>query len=358
MRFWWLAVLAFSSCDASSWAWQRYTPFSDFGTFQGIDAVGAPLASTIAGALRFDDATYSWTRVQLPGAGARHHVALSGREYASTYGIYRKDPGAADWQLLEGSRALDLEFVAEDKRGHIYAQTAFFAIPPGGKKRWAVRSAGTDVFVPFDLDPAAEVTTNFAGDVHALIRDARTSVPTVLLRLEGTQPVALVHPTALLFDFQGTRYLVQPAGSMRVDDGMGGVKTVINPFRIEQVDAAGGLVPFLEAPGGPAFSDLGFGRDGRWYAVASDNPLLLPKGAGHAVGDVISIGRGETSWLRAASAVENGDGTTGGPVLLSRYGGGFVADGSLIWAGCESGCAGAGNSFSYGLWRLRLGGQP
>ena len=74
-----------------------------------------------------------WKRVELPGAGAKLRVAISGREFASTCGIYRKEPKATDWQLLEGRRELDLEFVAEDRLGHIYAQTTFFAIPQGGK---------------------------------------------------------------------------------------------------------------------------------------------------------------------------------------------------------------------------------
>ncbi len=101
MRLALLAVLAFTSCDAQGWSWQRYSAFRDFGSFQGIDALGAPLASTQGGELRFDDATYSWKRVELPGAGAHHRVALSGREFASTYGIYRKERGATDWQLYD-----------------------------------------------------------------------------------------------------------------------------------------------------------------------------------------------------------------------------------------------------------------
>jgi hypothetical protein len=357
MRIALLAVLAFTSCGASGWSWQRYTVFRDFGSFQGIDALGAPLASTIAGELRFDDATYSWQRVELPGAGARLRVALSGREFASTYGIYRKERGAADWQLLEGSRQLDLEFVAEDKSGNVYAQTNFFAIPPGGQKAWSVRVAGTETWQPLALDLSAEVTSDFRGNVYALTR-AGSSQPNKLLRLEGAQTTELTQPAAITFDFKGDRFLVTPAGSMRVDDGMGGVKTVLNPFRIQRVSPSGELEPWLEAPGGPALTPLGFGRDGRWYGVVSDNPALLPEDAAYAVGDVVSIGKSELTWRLAASAVENGDGTLGGPVLLSSYSGGFVSDGSLIWAACESGCAGTGNAFSYGLWRLRLGGQP
>ncbi len=358
MRIALLAVLAFTSCGASGWSWQRYSVFRDFGSFQGIDGKGAPLASTIGGELRFDEATYQWKRVELPGAGAKLRVAISGREYASTYGIYRKEPNATDWQLLEGSRELDLEFVAEDRLGHIYAQTAFFAIPAGGKKAWSVRVAGTEGFVPLDLDPTLfeELKSDFQGNVYAIGRVA--SQPSRLLRLEGTQQVELPHPAALDFDFKGNRYLVTPAGSMRVADGMGGVKTVLNPFRIQQVGAGGELEPWLESPGGPALTSLGFGKDTRWYGTVFDDPALLPAGAGYSTGDVVSIGKGDRAWVLAASAVEGGDGTLGGPVRLSSYGGGFVSDGSIIWGACESGCTGTGNSFSYGLWRLRLGGQP
>lgn len=352
------AVLAFTSCGASGWSWQRYASFSDFGSFQGVDGLGAPLASTVAGELRFDETTYQWKRVELPGAGAKLRVAISGREFASTYGIYRQEPKATDWQLLAGSRELDLEFVAEDRLGHIYAQTTFFAIPPGGKKAYAVRVAGTERFVPLDLDPVLfeEVKSDFRGNVYAIGRIA--SQPSRLLRLEGTRLVELPHPSALDFDFEGNRYLVTPAGSMRVDDGMGGVKTVLNPFRIQLVGADGELEPWLEIAGGPALTPLGFGKDTRWYGTVSDDTALLPEGADYSTGDVVSIGRGDRAWVRAASAVEGGDGTLSGPVRLSKYGGGFASDGSLIWAGCESGCAGTGNSFSYGLWRLRLGGQP
>ena len=359
MRIFLVAVLAFSSCGASGWSWQRYAVFSDFGSFQGVDGQGAPLASTVGGELRFDETTYQWKRVELPGAGAKLRVAISGREFASTYGIYRKEPKGTDWQLLEGSRELDLEFVAEDSLGHVYAQTTFFAIPPGGKKAYAVRVAGTEGFVPLDLDPVLfeEVKSDFRGNVYAIGRVA--SQPSRLLRLEGTQHVELPHPAALDFDFKGNRYLVTPAGSMRVDNGMGGVKTVLNPFRIQRVSAGGELEPWLEGEGGgPVLTALGFGRDDSWYGTVSDDTQLLPEGAGYATGDVVSIGKGDRSWVRAASAVEDGDGTLGGPVRLSNYGGGFVSDGSLIWAGCESGCTGTGNSFSYGLWRLRLGGQP
>lgn len=355
MRFALLAVLALSGCEASGWSWQRYPVFRDFGTFKGIDALGAPLASTVGGELRFDDATYSWQRVELPGAGARLHVGLNGREFASTYGIYRKERGAAEWQLLEGSRALSLEFVAEDRRGHVYAQTS---AATGGPKAWSVQVAGTEAWAPLDLEAGVELISDFQGNVHALTRSVGSSLPLRLRRLEGTQLVELPHPSAISFGFDGDRFLVTPANAMRVDDGMGGVKTVLNPFRIQRVNAAGELEPWLEAPGGPAVTDLGFGRDARWYAVVSDNPLLLPSGATYAVGDVISIGKGELTWVRAASAVENGDGTLGGPVLLSSYSGGFASDGTLIWGACESGCTGTGNAFSYGLWRLRLGGQP
>lgn len=359
MRIALLAVLAFTGCGASAWSWQRYAAFTDFGSFQGVDGQGAPLASTVGGELRFDEATYQWKRVELPGAGARLRVAVSGREFASSYGIYRKEPKGTDWQLLGGSRELDLEFVAEDRLGHIYAQTTFFAIPQGGKRAYAVRVAGTEGFVPLGLDPVLfeELKSDFRGNVYAVGRVA--SRPSRLLRLEGTQQVELPHPSALDFDFKGNRYLVTPAGSMRVDNGMGGVTTVGNPFRIQRVGPGGELEPWFSGEGGsPVLTQLGFGRDDRWYGTVSDSSTGLPKGAAYSTGDVVSIGKGDQSWVRAASAVEDGDGTLGGPVRLSNYGGGFVSDGSLIWAGCESGCTGTGNSFSYGLWRLRLGGQP
>ncbi len=358
MRLALFALLALTSCGPSGWSWQRYSSFSDFGSFQGIDAQGAPLASTFGGELRFDESRYQWQRVELPGAGAKLRVGHSGREFASTYGIYRKDLGASDWQLLEGSRERSLEFVAEDRLGHLYAQTAFFAIPPGGKKAWSVRVAGSQAFEPLDLDPTLfeELKSDFRGNVHAVGRVA--SQPSRLLRLEGSGFIELPHPEALDFDFDGNRYLVSPANAMRLDDGMGGVKTVLNPFRIQKVGAGGDFEPWVESAGGPVLTPLGFARDDRWYGTVSDNPLLLPEGAGYSTGDVVSIGKGEKTWVRAASAVENGDGTLGGPILLSSYGGAVVSDGSIIWAACESGCTGTGNSFSYGLWRLRLGGQP
>ena len=271
------------------------------------------------------------------GRSAKLRVALDGREFASTYGIYARADRTAQWRLLQGSRALSLEFVAQDERQNLYAQTRFEAVPPGGKKLSFVQLAGSDTWLPLELDSnAPELTTDFQGRVYA-VGQAR------LFRLEGTKVTELPHPEAVTFDFSSERFVVTPAGGLH----------------IERVTAAGELEPWLEAQEGmPVVSVIGFGRDHRCYAVVSSDPRFLPTGSKYTPGDVVSIGKGQREWTLAASVTENGDGTFGGPVLLSSYGGGFVSDGSLIWSACESGCGGSGNAFSYGTWRLRLGGQP
>ncbi len=47
MRIALLAVLAFTSCGALGWSWQRYAAFTDFGSFQSVDGLGSPLASDV-----------------------------------------------------------------------------------------------------------------------------------------------------------------------------------------------------------------------------------------------------------------------------------------------------------------------
>jgi hypothetical protein len=101
---------------------------------------------------------------------------------------------------------------------------------------------------------------------------------------------------------------------------------------------------------------LGFGPDGRFYALVGNGGDLNPK-VRIERGDLLSIGASDTEWRLAARPGVNGDDEPAGPVSLDQYGGGFARDGSLYFGGCESGCAGR-NSFSYGLYRLTLGGQP
>lgn len=335
MRAVWLSLVVLSGCAESGWQWQRFTTLRDFGSFAGIDASGAPWAGTINGPYRFDSRRYDWQRIETPGAQASFVAAASGHEFASTYGVYTRASPSAEWQLLEGSRALDLVFTAEDAALNIYAITA--AGPAGTQRFHYVRRSGSDSWERLALD--GRVSTVFSsptGTVYA------TDGAQQLVELRGAEVVPLTQPRATLFDFEGRRHLAEV------------------PFRVHRVTAAGELELWhqLSGAGTPALEQLlGFGKDGRFYAVAV-NVLTIPSSADYTAGDLISIGQGESTWKLAASPVSNGDDQPAGLGSFSSYGGSFAPDGSLYWGGCESGCTGSGNAFSYGLFRLTLGGQP
>ena len=350
------------SCGSGAVTWQRYPVLREFGSFAGIDADGNPYAATAAGTLMVDDSAQDWQRVAMPGSAAKYFVALDGREFASTYGVYVREPGASSWTLLEGSRALDLEVVTQDGRRNVYARTNDASAGGVVGRSWYVRAAADTSWKQLALDAAQtpELVTDFRANVY--VRAGSSSGIQQLSRLEGEVVTPVPHPTASTFDFRGDRFLVAAAGASRADDGQGGVTTVSTAFRIERVTAAGELeewVRFDDAQSNAAIRTFfGFGKDDRFYAAVADGIASLPEGAEYATGDIVSVGRGDTAWTLAVSPLAEGDDGQVGPTLLSSYGGGFVSDGSLIFAACESGCTGTGNSFSYGVWRLRLGGQP
>jgi len=360
----WLLVLSAFACDASSGGtWRRYPVFRDFGSFSGIDARRQPYASTEAGALVLDEASASWRRVAMPGARARYFVALDGRELASTYGIYVRASSQAPWSLLEGSRALLIEAVTQDSRQNVYAQTNPQLAAPGTAKSYYVQLAGGSAWTPIALETNAvhDLITDFAGSVYVstgLAGGARQ-----LRLLDGATIQTIPEPTAETFDFKGERYRVAPAAAQRVDNGMGGVAIVKTPFLVEHVNASGALESWTRFDEGQPNAALrtifGFGRDDRLYAAIADDVALVPEGAAFGPGDIVSVGRGELTWTVAVPAFSGeADGSNAGPSRLGEYGGGFVADGTMIFGACESGCTGSGNSFSYGIWRLALEGQP
>lgn len=328
-------VVGLSACAPTGWQWQRFPAFFEFGSFAGTDGSSLPWASTGEGPLRFDDVSYRWARIPLPGASAVFTITPDGHEYASTYGIYTRTSAKAQWQLLSGTRALGLSFAGKDERGNLYARTTLAA---SGKGEVFVRLAGEDGWAKVGVE--ATTLTSFVNDpIGRLYLSA--SAPVRLLRLEGTTTVDLAQPSALAFDAQGQRYQASL------------------PFTVERVTDSGELELWhrLVGAGTPVLSTLlGFGRDGRFYALIGTSGDLPSKERVDR-GDLVSIGAGEPQWRIAAKLGVNGDGQEAGPVSLDAYGGGFARDGSLYFGGCESGCAG-GNAFSYGLFRLTLGGQP
>ena len=350
-----LCLLLFACSPQPSW--ERYPALSHFGAFSGTDPEGRPFASTIAGVFKVASPEGPWQRLALPGASARYLVARDGRELASTYGIYLREPPSEGWSLIPGSRALNLAAVAQDTAKNVYAQTddATFAVTRE-RETWVLPVGGTD-WQKLELDPKGQTAllTDFPGNVYAVTQAAGGAQQ--LVRVEGTRLTPLPHPTAQTFDFRGRRFLVSPARTERVDDGMGGVRVERLAFQVQRVTEAQELEDWtrfeVDAPG-PALADVfGFGQDDRLYAAVLDDAALLPPGVDYAAGDLVSVGKGERAFRRAVSLAE-----PGGPTLLRNYAGSFVADGSIIFAGCESGCSGSGNAFSYGVWRLHLGGTP
>jgi len=314
-------------CGPQGWAWQRYSTLTDFGSFSGLDARGAPIASTIDGPRRFDAESYVWKRIETPGAAAKFSATVSGREFASTYGLYTRERSSAAWSLLPGSRALALEFVGQDAAGHLYARS--------GPADFFVQLSGTQTWLELVTDPSLkDAFHDPRGTVY--LSDAQRSR---LARLDGSTVVALAHPTATGFDLDGRRY------------------QAVLPFKVERVDDDGQLTIWhtLSGAGTPVLSALyGFGKDGRFYALAQN----APEGSDFASGDMVSIGQGEKRWRLAASPVSDGAGNSAGLASFQSYGGGFERDGAMYFGGCESGCDGRGNAFSYGLFKLTLGGQP
>ena len=123
---------------------------------------------------------------------------------------------------------------------------------------------------------------------------------------------------------------------------------------IQQLSDAGALTEWVDFGGvGTAVMGrlIGFGADARFYALAASAQDDF------GIGDVVVISPDAPAWKLAASSVLQGDGEAGGPPLsLDAYGSAFAPDGSLYFFGCESGCAGDGNAFTLGVYRLVLGG--
>lgn len=339
MRLAALLCLLLLACSPQGWSWQRFNTLRDFGSLTGTDGAGAPFANTVNGPFRFDDASYLWRSVAMPGAGATLQVAPDGREFASTYGLYTRASASGEWQLMPGSRELSLEFIGQDANRNVYGQTTFFSIPQGETKQYAVQLAGTDAWVPLAIDAKVFASLVFGptGDVFA-----QSSNRSRLLAIKGTEISDAPQPSALNFDFEGHRY------------------TAEIPFHVRAVTADGQLETWLTLTGAgtPVLERLvGFGKDHRFYAVAGSISSVTA-GADFQSGDLISIGRGESEWRLAASPVSDGAGNAAGPGTFNAYGALIARDGTVLFAGCESGCTGDGNSFSYGVFRLTLGGQP
>ncbi len=345
MRLALLFVSALAACDDSAGGqWELY-PYT--GYYLGDNAGGQPSLITREGVMQRDDAG-TWRRVRMPGSNANYVVTPDGREYSSSYGIYTRDDSAADWRLLEGSRALELVAVFQDNKQNLYAQTSQESILLGISPSWYVQLAGDTMWTKMPFEPTTffGLITTFTGTLYAQIGPAGAERP--LYRVDGATLVPLPYPFARLFDFEGKRYLYSDI------DG---------ELLIQRITDAGELEPWFQLAATvkrPVFSaHYGFGKDGRMYSRVSDNQLFLPENAGYSPGDIVSIGKGETSWTFAVDGISGakaGGSGRQGPVNQSVFSGGFVADGSMVFTGCENldPCQGR---LDFDVYRLRLGGS-
>lgn len=333
------ASLMLSACNLSGGGAAGYRWYGVGQTLGFVTGLGFALDGTlyatdqVLGAIRFDAATSQWRSVDTPGSfNAQYVVGADGAEYVTDYGIYtRPAGGAATWTVLPDSRAKQLEFLMADRDGAVYARTARGVVPhqiyvrvKGATASWTPISDQ-----PSGYDSYSVISPEYTARLHIKYSESK------LVRLEGATAITLPQPTGTTFDFAGNRY-------------------VISQTAVSRVTPNGTLEPWITfVQSGPLRQVLGFGKDGRYYAVAGlNNTSAIYNYTDY---DIIALAPNDTAWKLVASSRSNGDNSVGGPALnLDNYSSGFSPDGSLIVAGCESGCSGGGNLFTYGVYRLKF----
>lgn len=285
------------------------------------------------GSVRYDPNLNFFAQVDAPGSfNARYVVGDDGTEYVSDYGIYTRAVGASQWTLLPESRAKRLEYVYAAKNGDVYARTVVSApIQPV----YSVRLKSSSSWTALNEQPTQvvnqpyEITHDFTGRTYL------TTSSNQLMRLEGAKATVLSQQDARIFDFNGERY--KDVASANGRDLM-------------RVNAAGELELWGKiSESGPIIKYLGFGQDGRYYAIAGFAVIL---GSNYRKNDIIAVSKGNPKWVLAASSVSSGDGTLGGPVITDAYNSAFSSDGSLYFYGCQGSCGGNGNVANYLIYRL------
>jgi hypothetical protein len=285
------------------------------------------------GSIRYDPNLNFFAQVDTPGSfKARYVVGDDGTEYVSDYGIYARAAGAVQWTLLPESRSRMLEYVYAAKNGDLFARTI---VSSSNLSVYVIRLKGSSSWTALNEQPTQvanqpyEITHDFTGRTYL-----NTSSSNLML-LEGAKATVLPEQDARIFDWNGERY-----------------KTVdsANGRDLMRVNASGQLEMWGKiSESGPILKYLGFGKDGRYYAIAGFSSIL---GSGYRQNDIIAVSKGNPKWVLAASSVSNGDGTLGGPVTTDTFNSAFSADGSLYFYGCQGTCGGNGNAANYLIYRL------
>jgi hypothetical protein len=344
-----LAALLLGSCGLltdptveGSWQWFTVgTRRSDFGSSYFAQNGTLQYYSSVEGNSRFEETLNDWVSVETPGGyGAVYNIARNGTEFVSSYGMYTRASAASAWTLLAGSRALRLQYVGLDRDENLYAAVDINSklITPLGSTKIYVRLKGSSAWTPVSGLPTP---LYIAPDSIDPIGRAFITTNTGSFQLQGSSAVALPQPQATSYDYLGNRYFVPALG---------------NGTTIQKVTPSGTLEPWVNF-GGQGTSTLlkfiGFGKDGRFYAIAGFNSTL---GFDFGQYDIIAISPSNPKWSKVASSVLDGAGRRTGPANLTiAYNVSFAPDGSLYFYACENGCTPTvGNPFSYGIYRLKF----
>ena len=285
------------------------------------------------GSIRYDPDLNFFAQVDAPGSfNARYVVGDDGAEYVSDYGIYTRASNTSKWTVLPESRSKKLEFVYAAKNGDLYTRVpaTYPALPV-----YFVRLKGSSSWTALNEQPTLVANQPFEIKHDFTGRTYLNTSSNQLMSLEGAKASVLPQPDASIFDFNGERYKFVDSTNKR---------------DLMHVNASGELELWGKiSESGPIIKYLGFGKDGRYYAIAGFNSIL---GSGYSKNDIIAVSKGNPKWVLAASSVSNGDGTLGGPVITDAYNSAFTSDGSVYFYGCQGTCGGNGNVANYLIYRL------
>jgi hypothetical protein len=343
-----LAALLLGSCGSltdptgeGSWQWFAVgAKRSDFGNFKIAQNGTLQYSSSAEGNSRFDEKLNDWVSVETPGGlDAVYDVARNGTEFVSSYGIYTRASQTSPWTLLPNSRVLRLRYVGLDRDENLYAAVDQSAKPPApvGSSSVYVKLKGSSAWTAVGGLPTSQ--SNVSGGIDPIGRAYLYTMGGLAFQLQGSSAVALPQPQATSYDYAGNRYVVPALGNGTV---------------IQKVTPSGTLEPWVNF-GGQGTSTLlkfiGFGKDGRFYAIAGVNST---SGFDFGQGDIIAISPSNPKWAKAASGVVDGAGRRTGPASpTTAYNSSFAPDGSLYFYACES-CGQNDNAFSYGIYRLKF----
>ncbi len=334
-----VGCLLFTSCNLGAFNEGSYHWYGVGQSLGFAGGFGFPLDGSIygydqkLGSIRYDPNLNFFAQVDTPGSfNARYVVGDDGTEYVSDYGIYARAVGSTQWTLLPESRSKRLEYVYAAKNGDVYARTTasnpnvYFVKLKGSSSWTALNEQPTQV-----ANQSFEIKHDFTGRTYL-----NTSSSNLML-LEGAKASVLPQPDASIFDWNGERYKTVDSANKR---------------DLMHVNASGQLELWGKiSESGPIIKYLGFGKDGRYYAVAGFSSIL---GSDYRQYDIIAVSKGNPKWVLAASSVSNGDGTLGGPVKTDAYNSAFSPDGSVYFYGCQGTCGGNGNAAQFLVYRLIL----